>query len=308
MSTLNASSRRIAQLIIVSGALMLPAVAATPSADGPGVPRRELQRLASEARTADLRGNWDGLVRAHEAIAALPAPATGRAWIDYYLGYVDWRQSSLAFMGQGMTGTAALLRHAADHLLRALEAVPGFTEARLLLVIVDGGTMNADPQRVAELAPRLRANVRPPRRFPESRPRTSPNGAGPKPGPGWAARCWPTGNPPRRKKRWSTPSPIARTSGGHAISPCRRPRGAERRTTASGSGNISVLPMPTVTVKLDRKRAARLTRWARRRRVSKSDVIRTLIDRGGPIETADDLIEWANASEGKGLGLAQRRK
>src|SRR5258708_5271590 len=159
MSTLNASSRRIAQLIIVSGALMLPAVAATPSADGPGVPRRELQRLASEARTAGLRGNWDGLVRAHEAIAALPAPATGRAWIDYYLGYVDWRQSSLAFMGQGMTGTAALLRHAADHLLRALEAVPGFTEARLLLVIVDGGTMNADPHRVPELAPPLRANV-----------------------------------------------------------------------------------------------------------------------------------------------------
>ena len=66
--------------------------------------------------------------------------------------------------------------------------------------------------------------------------------------------------------------------------------------------------MPTLTVKLDRKRAARLTRWARRRHVSKSDVIRTLIDRSGPIETADDLIEWANASEGKGLGLAQRRK
>lgn len=66
--------------------------------------------------------------------------------------------------------------------------------------------------------------------------------------------------------------------------------------------------MPTVTVKLDKRRAGRLTRWARRRRLSKSDVIRLLIDRGGPIETADDLIEWATASEGKGLGLAQRRK
>jgi hypothetical protein len=61
-------------------------------------------------------------------------------------------------MGEGVAGTSALLRHAADHLLRALEAAPGFTEARLLLVIVDGGTMNADAQRVAELAPRLRAN------------------------------------------------------------------------------------------------------------------------------------------------------
>ena len=65
--------------------------------------------------------------------------------------------------------------------------------------------------------------------------------------------------------------------------------------------------MPTITVKLDRKRAARLARWARRRKVPKSDVIRGLIDRAGPIETGDDLIEWVNASEGKGLGLTQKK-
>ena len=88
----------------------------------------------------------------------MPAPAAGRAWIDYYLGYIDWRQSSLAFMGEGAGGTIALLRQAAEHLLRALEAVPGFTEARVLLVIVDGGTMFNDPPRAAELAPRLTAN------------------------------------------------------------------------------------------------------------------------------------------------------
>jgi predicted transcriptional regulator len=66
--------------------------------------------------------------------------------------------------------------------------------------------------------------------------------------------------------------------------------------------------MPTVTVKLDKKRAARLTEWARRRRVPKSEVIRSLIDHAGPIETVDDLIEWVNISEGKGLGLAQRKR
>jgi hypothetical protein len=37
--------------------------------------------------------------------------------------------------------------------------------------------------------------------------------------------------------------------------------------------------MPTITVKPDRKRAARLARWARRGKVPKSDVIRALIDR-----------------------------
>src|SRR5258708_38802900 len=94
MRTVNASCRRIAQLIIVTGALMLPSVAATPSADGPGLPGRELQRLASEARTADLRGNWDGLVRAHEVISALPVPPAGRALRDYCLGDISWGRST----------------------------------------------------------------------------------------------------------------------------------------------------------------------------------------------------------------------
>jgi hypothetical protein len=64
--------------------------------------------------------------------------------------------------------------------------------------------------------------------------------------------------------------------------------------------------MPTITVKLDKKRAERLARWARRRRVPKSEVIRALIDRAGPIETGEDLLEWVEGSEGTGLGLAQR--
>ena len=65
--------------------------------------------------------------------------------------------------------------------------------------------------------------------------------------------------------------------------------------------------MPTITVKLDRKRADRLARWARRRNVPKSDVIRAMIDRAGPIDTGDDLLEWVKAAEGRGLGLAQKR-
>lgn len=63
--------------------------------------------------------------------------------------------------------------------------------------------------------------------------------------------------------------------------------------------------MPTITVKLDKKRAARLARWAQRKKSSKSDVIRALIDRAGPVETGDDLAEWVKNSHGKGLGLAQ---
>jgi len=65
--------------------------------------------------------------------------------------------------------------------------------------------------------------------------------------------------------------------------------------------------MPTITVKLDKKRAARLARWARQGKIAKSDVIRALIDRAGPIETGEDLIEWVEQANGKGLGLAQAK-
>ena len=65
--------------------------------------------------------------------------------------------------------------------------------------------------------------------------------------------------------------------------------------------------MPTITVKLDKARAARLARWARRRKVPKSEVIRALIDRAGPIETGDDLVEWVEAAVGTGLGFARKR-
>lgn len=66
--------------------------------------------------------------------------------------------------------------------------------------------------------------------------------------------------------------------------------------------------MPTITVKLDKARATRLAQWARRRKVAKSEVIRGLIDRAGPIETGEDLMAWIDASEGKGLGLAQKSR
>jgi hypothetical protein len=66
--------------------------------------------------------------------------------------------------------------------------------------------------------------------------------------------------------------------------------------------------MPTITVKLDKKRADRLARWAKRSKLPKSEVIRALIDRAGPIESGEDLIEWIDAASGKGLGLAQKER
>jgi hypothetical protein len=66
--------------------------------------------------------------------------------------------------------------------------------------------------------------------------------------------------------------------------------------------------MPTITVKLDKKRAADLSRWARSRSLTKSEAIRDLIDRRAKIETVDDLIALIETSEGEGLGLKQRKQ
>jgi len=89
MRNITVSVGRIAQLALVSISLTLSSVAVNSQTAGsvgagrPGAPAPDLQRLASEARTADLRGNWDGLMRAHESIATMAPSATGgRTWID----------------------------------------------------------------------------------------------------------------------------------------------------------------------------------------------------------------------------------
>ncbi len=60
--------------------------------------------------------------------------------------------------------------------------------------------------------------------------------------------------------------------------------------------------MPTITVKLDKKRAARLERWARHRKVPKSEVIRALIDRAGPIENDAWIVATADVLDADVVG------
>ncbi len=66
--------------------------------------------------------------------------------------------------------------------------------------------------------------------------------------------------------------------------------------------------MPTITVKLNAKRAVRLSQWAERRNLPKSEIIRGLIDRAGPIETGEDLaVAQTLRTEARDLsGLGRR--
>ena len=65
--------------------------------------------------------------------------------------------------------------------------------------------------------------------------------------------------------------------------------------------------MPTITVKLDKKRAARSHTLGAPQQSPEVRGDPSPDDRAGPIETGDDLIEWVEHSAGKGLGLAQTK-
>lgn len=130
---------------ILSGAVALPAQVAD-RAQG-----AHLRELANAARDADLRADWNGMVAAHYRLGQLPRTDASEAWIQYYQGYIDWRQSALAYIGEGAGGTTMLLREALEHLQRAREADPGMVEATALLALVETWSAFNMPPRAAEL-------------------------------------------------------------------------------------------------------------------------------------------------------------
>ncbi len=132
-------------LAILSGAVALPAQVAD-RAQG-----ARLRALADAARDADLRADWNGMIAAHYRLGQLARTDASDAWIQYYQGYIDWRQSALAYIGEGTGGTTLLLREALEHLRRAHEADPGMVEATALLALVETWSAFNMPQRAAEL-------------------------------------------------------------------------------------------------------------------------------------------------------------
>jgi hypothetical protein len=162
LSTKARSQRPMKLALFASLTVALTVIASSTSGQTPATvpaPSAQIVRLARAARDADLRGDWAGLLRSHAAFEALRVSPAEQPWVDYYLGYVDWRQSSLAYMGEGFGGWAGLLQQASDHLARAVAAAPKMTEARLLLGFVDATLVATNPKRAGELGPRVRENM-----------------------------------------------------------------------------------------------------------------------------------------------------
>ena len=116
----------------------------------------DLHAILRAARDADLRADWDGLIDARQRVASSKAAADTPALTSYYLGYIEWRLSSLAYLVTGSAGMQAALERAVAHLQAATAAQPTFGEAQALLATCAGILAGADRSRIEALVKNAR--------------------------------------------------------------------------------------------------------------------------------------------------------
>lgn len=141
-------SREVHHTILATFVMLLSVVGSAQLS----APIAELHDAVRAAHDADLKGDWEGLVNARTRVAA----AEGRVdptLVSYYLGYVDWRMSSLAYLVTGPSGMVALLDRALEHLRASVTATPTFAEGHALLATCAGILSGTDPSRVPVLGP-----------------------------------------------------------------------------------------------------------------------------------------------------------
>ncbi|HEY7499221.1 MAG TPA: tetratricopeptide repeat protein [Vicinamibacterales bacterium] len=127
----------------------------------PETPRDAMRAAIQQARDGDLQADWNKMLDARERFAAVAAASGSDGEISplahYYLGYTDWRLSSLAFMAVGPKAQAALAERAATSLDTAIEKRPKFPDAHALLAAVLATWAYGDPSVRDKVLPRMQA-------------------------------------------------------------------------------------------------------------------------------------------------------
>jgi tetratricopeptide (TPR) repeat protein len=116
----------------------------------------EFRAAMRQARDGDLQADWNKMVDARERFSAFAADKELSPLAHYYLGYTDWRLSSLVFVAVGATAQASLLERAVAALEVAIEKRPQFPEAQALLATCLASWAFTDASRRDELIPRIR--------------------------------------------------------------------------------------------------------------------------------------------------------
>lgn len=116
----------------------------------------EFRAAMKLARDGDLQADWNKMADARERFAALAKNEELSAYAYYYMGYTDWRLSSLAFLALGPGAQGVFLDRAALNLETAIRKRPDFPDAQALLAACLGIRAASDPSKLAELTPRIR--------------------------------------------------------------------------------------------------------------------------------------------------------
>jgi tetratricopeptide (TPR) repeat protein len=117
----------------------------------------DLRAAVKQARDGDMQADWNKMLDARGRIAALAEEEDLSALAHYYMGYTDWRLSSLAFIAVGPKAQAQLAERAVTSLEAAVRKRPEFPDAHALLATCIATLVNADRSRIEALAPRLKA-------------------------------------------------------------------------------------------------------------------------------------------------------
>jgi tetratricopeptide (TPR) repeat protein len=117
----------------------------------------EFRAAARQARDGDLQADWEKMLAARDRFAAFADHQELGALAHYYMGYADWRLSSLAFLALGQPGSKRLLDRAVGSLETSIQKRPAFPDAHALLAACLGISLSMDASQQEQVLPRMRA-------------------------------------------------------------------------------------------------------------------------------------------------------
>jgi tetratricopeptide (TPR) repeat protein len=132
-------------------------VAAGAAAASEDKDHEELRAAARLARDGDLQADWNKMQAARARLAALTTHAELAPLAHYYVGYADWRMSSLAFVAMGQPGSTRLVERAVASLEASVRKRPAFPDAQALLATCLAIRVGMDASQQEALVPRIRA-------------------------------------------------------------------------------------------------------------------------------------------------------
>ena len=123
----------------------------------PSTPRETLRAAIQQARDGDIQADWNKMLDARERFESLADDAELAPLAYYYMGYTDWRLSSLAFIAVGPSTQVKLAERSTVSLEVAIQKRPDFPDAHALLAAALASWAYGDPSVRDKVVPRMQS-------------------------------------------------------------------------------------------------------------------------------------------------------